>query len=286
LFSETLLSQLSSSKNRKILNNGQKPRYSDIMDRLPHEILENNVNGLEVRICGTSNDESSFQKHAEFYDELISDSACVVLQYSPDKSDFARDIPLLGETQMWKFTSNIRDLCEKHKKKIFNIDPLNVTGLAIDSFVALGSWGGAFYISISDGIRKKLSRREFLGIWGALVYLGLGTHGFTGPFTLLENPTGKFLRVPTYGYKDFRNVKIAEGLELIPEMLENNEGSYILALHSWGHTKAIDYYLTHRTVRQAKEFLYSVTYNLVNDSLVKEYDMKDGLWTEISRRPY
>lgn len=256
------------------------------MNKLPHEILENNINGLEVKICGTDNDESSFQKYEELYDKLISDSACVVLQYSPDKSDFASDKPLIGETQMWKFTSNIRNLCEKHKKKIFNIDPMNVTGLAIDSSIALGSWGGAFYISISDGIRKKLSRREFWKIWGALVYLGLGTHNFTAPFALFEYVTGKFSRVPTYGYKDFRNVKIADGLEIIPEMLENNEGNYILALHSWGHTKAIDYYLTHRTVRKAKDLLYSVTYNLVNDSLVKEYDVKDGLWKEIRKKPY
>ena len=150
----------------------------------------------------------------------------------------------------WKFNQGMWDICKKYKKKIFKVDPINVVMHAVDYAQVFLTPPLAFfpiYNMVSKGALKKINRRNFLKLCAysasgsiATTYSWLDT--FTGAEIVVpfENFTKRDVRQYGYGLEDYRNVIIAEGLEIVPEMLKDEKGNYIVAFHGWTHTKAID----------------------------------------------
>ncbi len=275
----------------------EKRRYN------PTEPLITQVRGLELRLCGVHWDDGSFIKYSQFYEQMISNAICVVHEFPPAVSEYSEGSILAGGISRlpvniynWEFNQGIWDLCRKYGRKIFTVDPVNPVMSAADFAMTFTSFAGIVGAPIQKLGKsnsyppqkkdKKVSRREFLKMAGIIfssscLALGTSTNAeLIVPY--LENPSDRFLRAPSYGGEDFRNVKIAEGLEYIPSMLDSPAGGYILTFNGWAHTRAINYYLANKTLREIKEVLYYPTFNQLSACAVNEYSLLDGDWRKVS----
>ncbi len=258
---------------------------NDYIDRLdktkyPFDIADFSVNGLNVKFCGVTHVEKFFKQHERLFDGLVSKSTSVVSE---------GDLSVLsGRSTGSKFYKNIADLCAKHNKSWINVDPQTYEADTVSIFSNLGFMMCAsicgFQALKSNGRRSFI---KYFGLGAALTYLYMAD--FPGSFLYHHmDPQGKNSEY-TYGYVvDYRNLRVADGLEVVPRLLRKEEissGDYVLAVYGAGHTDGVKDYAGNRVLRDFKRPLYP-QYNLLGDDYARRYDFIGGNWVETEKKKF
>lgn len=241
----------------------------------PFPILSPEIEGGVVKICGVEHNEKFFNEHRGTFENLIKETDCVVTEFKPGHT-------YPTDRSFEKFYSNIHEICKEEEKDVLNVDPLNWEnrimdiGLILISTRVLGEELAEFIVE------GALTRNEFLK-------LGFASYIFLNTGLCVSTKIGHFISSRTtpfgYGVNDFRNVKIAKGLELAPNIMDKYNPE-ILSFHGEGHSKPTEYYLEHKKVRGIKEKLYWFPFGLVGDNYIHMYRFESGKWEEIQKMEY
>lgn len=214
------------------------------------EIIQKKIKNSNVEIIGVWHAKRFFNEQQEFYERKINESSGIVLEQS-----------IGGEFWECEFFDKLGEIAYKKKIPIYQADPINEVAL-IDYHHSLTSvFGGilmgiGFYKNARKMISKKITRKEFfknagLNFSGASIFCGS-----FWPYAYLKNELEQSpeIDVLVYGQTDWRNIKIAEGINKICEK-ENLEK--ITAFHGEFHTKSIGFYLDNPEIRKIKDILYA-----------------------------
>jgi len=275
----------------------------------PFRIFYNKIRGIDLRISGIGWDEgsnaiSSFEPLREFFERQIPASKCVVMEFSPARSEYVTTADYtealkraLTKTDIkpynWGVQKGLRELCEKYQKKVFTVDPICTLLAVIDKAIALEGVPTAS-ILFSDllvtklACERKLSRRHFLQLLLtiALTYPIIGTTTGASFIGSVENLKNSFLRGSIYGTDDFRNIAIAQGLQLIPPMVDQEEGDYVFYIGGWTHARPIDVYLSKAETREKKARFYRKNLGKWFRNNVREYACNNGEWVKVGEKPF
>lgn len=273
----------------------------------PFKIFLNEVAGIGLRICGVGweenrTDTAAFEPLADFFAEQIRSAKCVVMQFPPNRSSYVTKTDYLNNPKAalrkidnmvynWGVFRGLQTLCEKYNKRVFTIDPICNFLYGIGEAMVLTQAGGLSILLddllITKIIEKKLSRRHFLELIFviALTYPTAGTMLGSTFIGSIENKKDEFLRRLVMGTNDFRNVKIAQGLQIIPTLINKEQGDYFVYIGGWTHSRAIDYYLSESKIREAKARLYEPTLGRWFKCAVSEYAFNGDEWKEIEKIP-
>jgi len=233
----------------------------------PFEPLKERISGTEVTIVGVEHEGRFFERYRSFFEEAVHQNDSVVLERNP-LAEFSRD----------RFYGKIGSLAHEQRKSVYQADPL--TGLSIIMEPAiitllLGTAAGANFEGLG---RRRITRRDFLKLAG-LSAVAASVIGGTHHGTLLREFLGEdfseydWKDLLSYGDKDFRDIRIAEGLGRIAQ--EGRERN-LLSLHGSGHTGGIREYLRSPALRN-KKYLY-LLHELMGRTKIKEYRPVDSGW--------
>lgn len=239
------------------------------MTDYPYPLIKEKINDKDVCLVGVAHDYSFFKEHESYFEDIVSKHDAIVLEQS-----------LGGDFWDSDFFGWIGDIAHSKKKRVYQADPMNWSIFELDAWAW---WIGINLIfwSIAYKPRKKISRREFL-IRSALIGSGASMVFGTTPMRIftteqnlemvLEYGIDDFL---LYGETDYRNIKIAEGIERIC-----NEVDYIKSLatiHGAAHHKTVDFYLKNPYLRSKK--LAYFPHEIVGNTKIREYVPDGDRWT-------
>lgn len=237
------------------------------MGYYPRPPIKEKINGKDVSIAGVSHTPEFFWAYRMFFENLVSKHDAVILEESI--GDFWKD----------SFFGRIAGIAHTQKKRVYQVDPTNLPSEIVDAT----SCGAGAYL-ILDAIRKpkrKISRRDFLKKIGLA---GIGALLFFGslPGVVLRSKIDEESLCSygvddllIYGNTDYRNIKIAEGIEKICH--EVNDIEKIVAFHGGAHSKHIEAYLKNPALR-AKKLAY-LPYEVISNRKVREYVPDKKGWT-------
>lgn len=263
-----------------VIAHGMKNRGESVMtgstydyEEYPFSILDAEIRGGSIKLCGVEHNEKFFNKHMETFEGMIKETDCVVTELKA-----GRAYPT--DRSFERFYSGIHEICKEEGKDVLNVDPLNWENRIMDIGLTLGSCNVMSHEVGNFIAENTLTRTEFLRL-GVASYLLLNTGLSVTIIGRLISKTTPF----GYGVNDFRNVKIARGLELMPDIMEDYDCK-ILSLHGQNHSKPIKYYLEHKKIREIKEALYWFPFGLFGDNYIHRYSSEDGNWEEIQKMHY
>jgi len=229
------------------------------MKDCPSPPIKEKINDKDVSIVGVRHLPEFFLKYKIFFENLVSKHDAIVLEESIE--DF------------WEhpFFGKIADIAYAQKKRVYQADPTNLPCEILDAT----SFGGGLYLII-DAVNKpkrEISRRDFLK--------RIGIAGI-GAFLLFGSLPGMVVRkvideeilysygiddLLSYGNTDYRNIKIAEGIEKI--CYKVSDLKKIVAFHGASHSKHIEAYLKNPALR-AKKLAY-LLHEAISRKKVREY---------------
>lgn len=267
-------------------------KIEDIIKKYPYAIKKRKINNRNVLICGVEHIESFYLKEKDFFDDIISYSCGVISEYSPefDKKDVREDVR--------NFFHSINYATFNHKKDLFYVDAwrdnfedvdvlLNAGGLATTT-VGIASFMNHCYK------KEKYSRRQFIKRLGLdLSIMGIGTNLITSSY--LSGKNGSYISYDNkftardwieYGANDYRNCRIAEGINQIIKNFKLPQEGYLLSIHGAGHTKPIVGYLDHNILRFLKLKSYFLTFGLNCERYIKKYKFKNKEWVLTKKKKF
>ncbi len=220
----------------------------------------------------------------------------------------------LGTDGFDHFYHAMENVAALEGKKVALFDPMNLSGATKDeNYAYLKAWERELPENIEQAAsalavvglashaagtaiskNEKLSRRGFLMGAGTAV-AGISALAVGSQMTRvdLDNPEGKIRhmsnvrrkseQVVAYGLVDFRNILIAERLELLVKTLP--EGAKISVFYGDGHRAAIQDYLTHPVARVVKKQAYKLAKGYMSPKAAVgawKFDFEKGKWEEQS----
>lgn len=249
----------------------------------PFNVEDLEVNDSKFKLCGVEHDGETAKAWGNYYSDLVANSTCVVNETEPSYFDSYREY-----NTVQAFWSTVGDLCKKYGKSWFFSDPNTREGNldGIDLFTAVLGLIGA--TAMIGPILKSSTRRKFVrntAFASGLTYLS--SSSFFGGL-LLKSFTNFELEKFSYdALIDYRNAKVAAGLSLVPQMLNDSErlGDYNLLFMGDAHIKDVRFYMENETVRKLKLAAYLPYDILGNDNdYVRKYNFSDGGWKEVEDR--
>jgi hypothetical protein len=216
----------------------------------PMEIIPKKIKDSNVEIIGVWHTKRFFNEYKEFYERKINESSGIVLEQSVG-----------GEVWECEFFDKLGEIAYKKKIPIYQTDPINKIALIDCNNPLTSVFGGilmgmGFYKNARKIISKKITRKEFfknvgLNFFGASIF-----YGSFWPYAYLTTKVGQSPKIYlfAYGQTDWRNIKIAEGIDKI---CEKENLKKITAFHGEFHTKSIDFYLDNPEIRKIKDALYT-----------------------------
>ncbi|KHO46993.1 MAG: hypothetical protein QJ16_C0008G0002 [archaeon GW2011_AR1] len=221
----------------------------------PHQLITKKIKETDVEIIGVEHNFEFFEAYKSFYEKKINSSDAIILE-QPFNCEF-------WETD---FFSQLGKIAYKKNIPIYQTDPIN--GIAqVDAVIPLSTILGVGLLKESLTSKKEITRRNFLKRV-ALFSVGTSiTYESFVPNAIINGGSYPFPNVFSYGQTDWRNVKIAKGLEKVLKKEKINE---LKLFHGADHTNPINFYLDHQTIREIKEFIYNPL-DLVGKSKVRKY---------------
>lgn len=228
------------------------------MGYYPRPPIKEKINNKDISIVGVYHLPNFFLKYRTFFENLVSQHDAIVLEQSIEN--------------FWEhpFFGKIAGIAYAQKKRVYQADPTSIPSQIVDAT----SCGVGMYL-ILNSIKKpkrKISRREFLkriglaGI-GAFIFFG-STPGFALRRIHKESADSYGIDdILSYGNVDYRNIKIAEGIEKICH--EVNDIEKIVAFHGGAHSKHMEAYLKNPALR-AKKLAY-LPFEVISRKKVREY---------------
>lgn len=227
----------------------------------PIPILEERINSVNVSIVGVEHTPKFSEEHFKFFEDKIKNSDAVVLEQ-----------PLGGDFWESDFFGDLGCIASWYNKKVYQSDPQKVLPTLID--LAQGTAG--IYLMIKGAL---INNYGYQGIIEAM----LGSYMFLGSFT------GKIMRVNAkqdtglnyglddlllYGYTDYRDIKIAEGIKKICHKVKGLKK--ISCFHGQAHSRPVQNYIRHPILRNTKKIAY-LPYSLISETKVREYTYVDPM---------
>ena len=243
-------------------------------ENYPYKILNERISGKDVSILGVKHTLEFYDRYKDFFKDFTSKYDAFVFE-QPYKGDF----------WLSPFFEEIGNLISGTGKRIYQADPINqnTNDFDIDSF-----YGGIFLMleglvgpNLRNYVRKRInpnfkekktSRRNFLkraACAGAGASLAFGSFpGFLARSLYGDNLYGYGVDdILTYGETDYRNIKIAEGIEKI--CMNINDIKNLGVIHGATHTEPIAEYLNNEALRLKK--LAYFPYEIIGRTKVREY---------------
>lgn len=261
-----------------------KKNLDFILKNYPYPVKLRNKNEKDILICGVKHIESFYIQKRDFFDKIISNSCAIVSEYSPEFD--SEDV----DERVRRFFQYISHAALNHNKDIFYVDAWREDFEPIDVFLHAGGFAttavGIACLVNHCHKKNKLSRRQFIKRLGLDIGLiGLGANLLTSSY-LAEKMNGwviyddKFTvkDLFEYGANDYRNCRIAKGLETITKEFELPEKGYLLSIHGAMHTKPIAGYLDHNILRSIKLKTYYPTFGLGCCKHIKQFKSKNNKW--------
>jgi hypothetical protein len=214
----------------------------------PHEIIKKQVGNSKVELVGVTHTSEFFNSHRKFYERKIEESPEGIILEQPINFEFWEKP---GDN---RFYSHLGEIAYRNKINVYQTDPINIKSTVIDYSLFLPGTE-----LLSKGTSKKsikMTRKEFLKRLG-LSFSGASiVYGSFIPYAYVKTLVGEIPKVDffSYGGTDWRNVKIAEGIEKI---CEKENPKKLTAFHGAGHTKQIEAYLNNTKIREMKNVLYA-----------------------------
>jgi hypothetical protein len=221
------------------------------------------VKDKRVSVIGIEHTIEFYLEHDQFFDEIVRQNDALILE-QPYGGEFWEDL----------FWGSIAVLSHDQNKRIYQADSCNESIYYLDvPSGALGSLAAAVYFLD----KNKMSRRGFLkaacGALGGDLFLGtiLGMkirHKALGD----DSPLAK--EQLFMGATDYRNIKIAEGVEKICN--EADDIQNIASLHGKDHSDGIKFYLENPKLRAKKLFYFP--HEMLGKNEVREYVPEGEGW--------
>jgi len=264
----------------------------------PWITVQEEIDGRFVNLLGVWHDSSYLPHVGKYLTQCIEQSDVLIMECN---------IPLLDHPKQIKkhvdFFKYFAKKAAENDKDVWSIDPI-YQNYERESAITIGKIiGGGLLLGISRMKMiperryysfqkvKKPSRRKMLGLLG-LCGLGAGTfvNGladsfyFSGIRSFIGMSAEQYQTfgtddIITHDHCDYRNIKIAQGLDKLIE--HSPEGSEIVMLAGDLHIRQSFHYLTHPILRQAKAQTYLE--NLVYDTSLRKYSFDNNDWVETER---
>ncbi|MFH1456334.1 MAG: hypothetical protein ABIF40_05295 [archaeon] len=270
----------------------------EIPKDFPWKVAQEEINGRQINLIGVWHHETYLPEFGNFLTHCIEQSDMLIMECN---------VSLLDDPMMIKSGTNffkyLAERANENDKDIWSIDPIyqnSTREFVITMGKILG--GGLLFSHARIEMQpkrslhhwnkiEKPSRRKLLGLLG-LAGLGIGTsvHGFGDTFypsgvrglfqqDLEDLSTFGTDDIITHDPCDYRNIKIAQGLDKLIEYSE--EGSEIVMIAGEAHVLPSLHYLTHPVIRQLKAQTYPE--NLIYDTSLRKYSFDNNDWVESER---
>lgn len=233
--------------------------------KYPYEIINKKIKNSKVELIGVKHDFDNFKKYETFFIEKIKSSPeGIVLEQSVGWNFWESE-----------FFGELGEIAYKNNINIYQADPTNQSTSHLDIVLPFASP----YLMVFGGLGGSLIGANLIA--GSLI--GVGTNILIYVKLNKLNKIDDTIRgLITYGETDWRNIKIAQGIEKIVGK-ENSEK--LTAFHGGAHTRPISFYLDHSKIRESKNILYA-PWNLIGKNKVRKYDVnieeKLSFWDSVT----
>ena len=229
----------------------------------PEKILEEKINGLNLRIIGVAHTRKFYKKHEDFFRKQIGNSPAIFLEDGPE-----------GFTH--EFDEEVAKVSQETNKPIYIPEPSNILHNVLDTAqLGVGVYLAGSYLRKP----KEMSRRNFLKK-GGVTLLGLYlAWGSFIPRSYVEKAIGdenvKWDDALQYGtVEDYRNIVAAENLDRASRVLRFKR--HIPYFIGAGHVEGIHTYLRNPKLRK-KRLVYFLQ-DLISDTSFRKYEFREGNW--------
>jgi|SRR3989338_4825168 len=249
----------------------------------PYPVIDRVANGRNISIMGALHTREFFEWHSEYFGREIENADALVIEQSfidPNQGSENESL-LIDEIEELDFTDDeffgrIAKIAHENQIPIFIIDPFTEEIYNADHYI----FAYAAMLTAFSGVdlikrlaKEDITRRRFFAdmLLGA-AGLSLAGGSFPGVHyreeineeALQEHGIDDLF---FYGATDFRNIKIAEGLDRISNQVTGINN--ILSIHGAHHYKQIDAYLLNPELR-VRILAYPI-YNELGNINIREY---------------
>lgn len=230
----------------------------------PPTVLEERVNSTDVSIIGVVHDLDYFKKYRQFFENKISESTTIMIEgLHKEFWEYEEGDEL--------FFNRIGEIAHSQNKKIYQADPRHSMDQSLDILLSME---GAFLVL--EGLLGLIKHYPleynftFLGIGLPLLLGSMYTKIGRVGYSCIKNKLIKYTLTDaiSYGRTDYRDLKIAEGIDKICNKIEGIEK--LTCIHGKAHSHPIMAYLKKPKLRKIKKVFY-LPLSLILPRKVKEY---------------
>lgn len=269
----------------------------------PPEIFKDEINGKDVYFVGITHNPEYFSDHRQKLEEMIKKGSIIVPEIFPFEKSGNVEAPFDDAEGSEKFYWYVSEVAKREHKTVVCVDPHVEIKFAYAAGAMVGAglatWLIAYFEALENIKKRKITRGKFLAIAvaGAIGYSLAGASPLNIPLRALESLVKGQDQVvkeaSEYGIDDklayeavnYRNVRIARGLDKLTRELPQNSGP-IVVIYGAAHPKVIQSYIhDNRFEAEIKSKLYK-PFSMVSDETIRTYTPENNTWVLKSRIPF
>lgn len=221
------------------------------MSSYPLPIINKKVNKTEMNLIGIKHTKEFFARNKDFFEDEIKKSPGGVI-IEKDRNSY-----LSNMQYEYGFFEQVGEIAYKNNTPIYQVDSLNKKTGYLDKLLSLASAAYLIGSNFEPSINNLISTNLLIGSTPGSIILSI----FLKDINPMFNDTIRSLT--TYGEVDWRNTKIAKGIEKIT--LENK--GKLSVFHGALHTYPVSFYLDNPKIRALKEKIY-FPYHLLGEKAI------------------